>query len=52
MSLHLGSSKYDEHTVRKGISKQHFDHRVSKGTLSISVPCALSICFPGHHEMR
>lgn len=39
MSLHLGSSKYDEHTVRKGISNWHFDHRVSKG---VSIPCALS----------
>lgn len=42
MSLHLGSSKYDEHTVRKGISNWHFDHQVNKGTLSISIPCALS----------
>lgn len=39
MSLHLGSSKYDEHTVRKGISNWHFDHQVSKG---VSIPCALS----------
>lgn len=36
MSLHLGSSKYDEHTVRKGISNQHFDHRANKGALSPS----------------
>ena len=43
MSLHLGSSKYDEHTVRKGISNWHSDHQVSKGTLSISIPCALSV---------
>lgn len=42
MSLHLGSSKYDEHTVRKGISNRHFDYRVNKRTLSISIPCALS----------
>lgn len=39
MSLHLGSSKYDEHTVRKGISSWHFDHQVSKG---VSIPCTLS----------
>ena len=42
MSLHLGSSKYDEHIVRKGISNRHFDHGVNKGTVSISIPCALS----------
>lgn len=40
MSLHLGSSKYDEHTVRKVISKQYFRY--------LHPLC--SICFPGHRE--
>lgn len=40
MSLHLGSSKYDEHTVRKVISKQYF--------MYLHPLC--SICFPGHRE--
>lgn len=58
MSLHLGSSKYDEHTVRKGISNRHFDHRVNKGTLSISIPRALSAsritmkCINCHASLR
>lgn len=38
MSLHLGSSKYDEHTVRKVISKRYFKY--------LHPLC--SICFPGH----
>lgn len=40
MSLHLGSSKYDEHTVRKVISKRYFKY--------LHPLC--SICFPGHQE--
>lgn len=40
MSLHLGSSKYDEHTVRKVISKRYFKY--------LHPLC--SICFPGHRE--
>lgn len=40
MSLHLGSSKYDEHTVRKVISKRYFKY--------LHPLC--SICFPGLRE--
>lgn len=40
MSLHLGSSKYDEHTVRKVISKWYLKY--------LHPLC--SICFPGHWE--